>query len=464
MDRILKIVYDNWILADNENHALPNGIHSIVFQKIKNKIDNNRKFHQAMDEVRKEISGDVIPFDHSNFYGYTIKKLNHIDINNIDIRSNDIYLYPIEIKGDLLSVINKKKLLYENNVIIYNLEDTINSNILNLIQNGRVKILIHAAQDPYYHHNMNNLESYFKNLGIDTKNLIFVPGNNNREEYLDHNPTGRIKISSVPLMITRNVAKMLAEYPIVTRLGYVSDLVREIDLDSNILRPYKFICLNRTMRPHRYAMAYFAVKNNLLKNNIFTFLNYFNSNEIDIENQLSNFDIPIIERKEYSKLILKILPYELDTHGLNEKARGEISIDNTKKEWYLKTYINIVTETSFINGRHPFISEKLWRPVTNLQPFILVGNYGTLKYIKKLGFKTFSSFIDESYDSVYDPKKRMNLIFKEIEKLNSLSIKQLHDWYYSITDILLHNLKTLQDLKNIDPYQVLYDDLIETYK
>jgi hypothetical protein len=463
MDSILKIVYDKWIELGNDKQPLPNGIHPKVYELIKEKLKINQNLHETYTELQKTINGNMILFDHSNFYGYTVNKIKHIQPSEININSNDVYVWPIEIKGDPKSVFESNQLVVQGDKINYKLHETIPNPVLELMRQGIVKVLIHCAQDPYYYININDIESYFSNLGIYGNHVIFVPGNDNTLDYLEHYPNGKLKISAVSLMITQQCARMSLDYPLHTNLGYLSELVEEKDLDSNKIRPNKFICLNRTMRPHRYVMAYHALKNNLLNSNIYTFLNYFNADARNIQGELSKFDIPEQECINYSHKIYKILPYQIDTHGLEENQRGNISINNTKKDWYLQTYLSVVTETSFIDGRKPFISEKLWRPVMNLQPFILVGNYGTLKMIRELGFKTFSPFIDESYDEVYDYNLRMKMIFKEIEKINKMPIEQLHQWYYSITDILIHNLKTLRDLKDIDPYQVLFDDLIQTY-
>ena len=94
-----------------------------------------------------------------------------------------------------------------------------------------------------------------------------------------------------------------------------------------------------------------------------------------------------------------------------------------------------------------------------MQKKISIVHSGTGHYVE------FYMDFDEDFDNddVYDYKQRMNMIFNEINKLNQMPIKELHDWYYSITDILNHNLKVLRELKDIDPYQVLFDDLVNTY-
>ena len=53
-----------------------------------------------------------------------------------------------------------------------------------------------------------------------------------------------------------------------------------------------------------------------------------------------------------------------------------------------------------------FITEKILKPIINLHPFILVENHCTLKKMREYGFKTFTPFIDESYDEIGDTTQR----------------------------------------------------------
>ena len=64
---------------------------------------------------------------------------------------------------------------------------------------------------------------------------------------------------------------------------------------------------------------------------------------------------------------------------------------------------------------------------------------GALKLLQDLGFKTFNGFIDESYDNEPDLYKRVNMIYIELQKLCNMSITELHNWYWSMEDILEHN-------------------------
>ena len=43
------------------------------------------------------------------------------------------------------------------------------------------------------------------------------------------------------------------------------------------------------------------------------------------------------------------------------------------------------------------ITEKTYKPIAFMQPFILVAAAGSLRHVQDMGFKTFNEFWDESY-------------------------------------------------------------------
>jgi hypothetical protein len=216
------------------------------------------------------------------------------------------------------------------------------------------------------------------------------------------------------------------------------------------------------MRPHRYALAYIALKLNLLENSIFSFLNSFNYSGISIENELKKFSFEK-DTRFYSEKICSMIPYEIDTQHLIQNDKTSFSIENSKKDLYTSSYVHIISETRFLEGVSSFISEKTWRPVNNLQPFIMVSSPNMLKKLHELGFKTFHPFIDESYDSEFDHKTRMSMIYAQIEKLNTMPLQELHNWYYSIVDILLHNQSHLKSFADMNPFEETFNAIIKEY-
>jgi len=205
-------------------------------------------------------------------------------------------------------------------------------------------------------------------------------------------------------------------------------------------------------------MAYFAIKYDLLSEGKFSFIQ-----KITKESLLSNIQ-PVVTNpnEEYIEKLVSIIPYELDTQELPESQKANFGVTNNKKDWYSDTYINLVTETFF--GKNVFLSEKIFKPISNLQPFIVLGDYKTLDELKRLGFKTFEPFIDESYDLEINPKKRMEKIEIEIAKLKNKSIEEIHNWYYSIIDTLIYNKNHLYTFEKYECFEEIFEKIKLDYE
>ena len=114
-----------------------------------------------------------------------------------------------------------------------------------------------------------------------------------------------------------------------------------------------------------------------------------------------------------------------------------------------KTYFNVVTETHneiVYDDYDLFITEKTCKALIT-QPFIVIGNYGTLRHVKKLGFETYPELFDESYDLIENPKDRLEFILDEIERLCNMDKNELEKIYNSVIWKVEHNRKIMLDFK-----------------
>jgi hypothetical protein len=102
------------------------------------------------------------------------------------------------------------------------------------------------------------------------------------------------------------------------------------------------------------------------------------------------------------------------------------------------SYLYLCTET-FINGEYKSLTEKVFKPIVNFQPFLFIAYPGVLELLRSLGFKTFSPLIDESYDNDPDEIKRLSMIYSELNRICSMSKEEIHAWYWSMEEILIHN-------------------------
>lgn len=117
---------------------------------------------------------------------------------------------------------------------------------------------------------------------------------------------------------------------------------------------------------------------------------------------------------------------------------------------YKAIFLDVVLETFSHRGcvEEPiyhdinFFTEKIFKPVLALRPFIVLANRGYLKSLKELfGFKTFDKFWDESYDDKKDIRTAIKIIEDNLRMLNSLGNRKLEIMLYDMKDILIHNNK-----------------------
>jgi len=108
---------------------------------------------------------------------------------------------------------------------------------------------------------------------------------------------------------------------------------------------------------------------------------------------------------------------------------------------YLNCYMEVVPETFYQHFR--VFTEKTWKPIVTKTPFLAIATSGYLSYLKDLGFKTFNSLIDESYDELDNIDDRVK---KVIEVLEHIITNGTKEFYLASQTILDHNFAKLCEL------------------
>lgn len=103
----------------------------------------------------------------------------------------------------------------------------------------------------------------------------------------------------------------------------------------------------------------------------------------------------------------------------------------------------VIPETRFAQPTANF-SEKLWDVIETQTPFIIAAPPYTIQYLRDLGFKTFNLWWDESYDSEENHSKRLAKIFKLIDQINSLSLKECKQLRREMRSVLIHNFNIVK--------------------
>ena len=138
--------------------------------------------------------------------------------------------------------------------------------------------------------------------------------------------------------------------------------------------------------------------------------------------------------------------YENYFDDLIEKKISEYNDSTHFQPLFYKNFSLDIVSDSVFDYPQPNITEKIFKPISTKRLFIYVGAAHSLKLLKNLGFKTFSSYINEEYDSIEDPAKRMLAIETEIKNYVNKSIDEIKNILKDATPILEHNFSVLQGL------------------
>jgi hypothetical protein len=139
----------------------------------------------------------------------------------------------------------------------------------------------------------------------------------------------------------------------------------------------------------------------------------------------------------------------VDDHWVNEQYQTNKNTNRDLLSVYPKFDIELVAET-YTLGETFFPTEKTIRPVMASRPVIVYGPVNYLANFKKLGFQTYSSLWDESYDQFQGPQ-RWTAIKAVIQQLIELPRSQFIFLIESAQSIAQANRQHLTTL--IERYQ-----------
>ena len=132
-------------------------------------------------------------------------------------------------------------------------------------------------------------------------------------------------------------------------------------------------------------------------------------------------------------------------------ASGRFTSNNPLllEEVYKDSFVEIVAETAKV-GTVFFPTEKTFRPILFRTPFIIFGPVNFLKNLKKLGFKTFDKWFNETYDTITDDNQRLVEVQNTMAEVNKWSFNEVQLVYTEMLDTMQHNYDTMMLLTSAD--------------
>jgi hypothetical protein len=210
----------------------------------------------------------------------------------------------------------------------------------------------------------------------------------------------------------------------------------------------KYLNLNRRWRQHRPILVGLLELHNLLDKGHVSFCKNVDGQNWDsvygyLQGSVQYCDPELYNLFQSNRDRIESIPdMFLDTPELYV---NQVQVDNNLDYYYENTYFSIVNETNYFKdlGEGLFLSEKVFKPILRCHPFILVSRPHSLRKLKELGYKTFSPYIDESYDEEVDDYLRLKMIVNEVERLSNLSEPQLVEFLTAVKEIVEYNYQLL---------------------
>jgi len=184
-------------------------------------------------------------------------------------------------------------------------------------------------------------------------------------------------------------------------------------------KKYDFLYLNKQSRPHRRKLFDALQKESLLDHSLISFLDPPHNIKLN-----PSYELPWVNADHYPR-------YGSD-QDIYEPQFNDCAF-------------NLVSETND-NNHDVFITEKLWKPIIAQQIFVVHGNYGYLKRLKEMGFRTFDSVFDESYDLEADPDRRIEKIVSLCRHLRTVDKAEI---YRETESIRQHNRDRFYDVAEL---------------
>jgi hypothetical protein len=390
--------------------------------------DKRIKISQVIDGIFNYIRQTEDPVD--SHESYIVESINDINdkkyILPIAVATNPTDWADLDIYGKL---VESKKSIFE----------IISPLAIKDLQNEKALLLIDQSIEGY--HQLWLWDWFHKkcqHYNINPKTIIYMTGDQDSIVKYDK------------WAAENNVSAKLKVIPSITLSSYIRISYEDNELDmkfdelleykkNNTSTIYLYDCLNLRPRPQRVLNFLHLLNADLLK--------YGNVSMSDQSEWYGYLDITQAEFLASYKLPIDILNKLNSTEvtllnnysNLGEIKEYHIFYERILHNLYKNSWVSIVTESSYFSYEHSiFVSEKTFKPIACMQPFIIVGSRDTLKYLRKLGYKTFHPFIDESYDDL-DDQHRLPAIMEALKKVQSIEDKV--SWYSSMREIVEHNHK-----------------------
>lgn len=421
MDKKINLVYE-WIG--------PNG--PITNIRIPTLID-------FMHAGLRDLHISDYPHDSAQTPHFYIRFPNYRLVPTVNI-PQDTFLYELNFSQyhykNVLNIFSARDGFLENNKI--------SQTVIDRIKNKQGYFLITVLYESFVKDDfLFMMTKYFEEKNIPLTQIIYATNCANGTEIYNNfcvraGRTPEINMEYIPTfrIDKTNLEDVIAKY---SEIEYVPGLRQKL-----------FLCFNRRYSDHRLLFYTNIVKKGLLDKFYISMSRvqpesigtFFNSVKYIAQKlpafQITDDDIVFADGH---------LPLILDNNDFNRYPMESNGL--SMESYYTNSLVHIITETFFFDN-FIHITEKTYKPIAYMQPFIMMSAPGSLKHIKDMGFKTFDKYWDESYDLELDATARMLKIYNIVDQIAAWDESKQLEFSHSIKDIVEYNVRHLNTISNTE--------------
>ena len=193
-------------------------------------------------------------------------------------------------------------------------------------------------------------------------------------------------------------------------IKYLFENYNETDILLDTEDPVKYLCYQNKPHFHRQMLTHKLIKSNLLGKGTVT----LNQGDYKFSNLYT------LSSKDEPEDLSKEDPFTL----------GPMST-------WKKCFLNVISENNLINKY--FITEKTYKPILGLRPFILFGNPGILKYLEGAGFYTFEEYWNVNFREQTTEEEIANATVTVIDQICQMTSTEILNLYKEMLPKLMHN-------------------------
>jgi len=379
-------------------------------------------------DTRTEIEKRIWP--HHSVAHFPNENIN-IEYNSVDyfVNKGDNFIYLIHVTDDTLFKGEPWK---------------INDKVIDKCKEGAAKVLIFFSAEGYINHPpplrwLNRFAEYNK---LTKESLIFTHANLTLDKCISEmKQTGFIpRFSNIPLNYFESNPWFIKSPNLNFERERLLPFLEKFIVDNRKKKFKKhFNILNRRPHMHRIFLFSEVMSTPALKNTSgISFGSTVHNNLFEAEYIYSRFEDAITKVPEYKKNLEFIKTWDFNSELTLDKNLDDNRAGEYTRSFYKDYFCSLTVETAVLINQM-FFSEKTFKPIFNLQPFLIFGDAFSLEHLQKLGYKTFSNWWDESYDQNEDWLQRLKHISKIMQDISTWSDDKMYAITQEMEETLVHN-------------------------